>query len=131
MDINKSQIKENKSFFNDIKLIKGELIGKGTFGNVYKCLEEETGKLIVMKEILLQDTESKRNGEKQIESMKSEIRILKELRHNNIVGYIGTNLLENMKGAGIVMEYMAGGSIKNLLNQFGKLDENISRVYLV
>jgi mitogen-activated protein kinase kinase kinase len=64
LDKNISKSNENKSYFNDIKLIKGELIGKGSFGNVYKCLEEETGKLIVMKEILLQDIESKRNGEK-------------------------------------------------------------------
>ena len=67
---------------------------------------------------------------KQIESMKSEIRILKELKHPNIIRYIGTNLVEDMKGAGIIMEYVSGGSIRNLIGQFGRLDEQISRVYL-
>lgn len=36
-----------------MKVKRGELIGKGTFGNVYKCLEEASGRLVVMKEILL------------------------------------------------------------------------------
>jgi serine/threonine protein kinase len=44
---------------NEIKLKKGELIGKGSFGNVYKCLDESNGRLIVMKEILIEKKDRK------------------------------------------------------------------------
>lgn len=65
---------------------------------------------------------------------------MKKLDHINIVKYIGTELTTEMdgfyfsmainyKGVDIILEYVSGGSLKELLSKFGKLDERIASKY--
>jgi len=58
-----------------------------------------------------------------------EIEILKELKHENIVTYIGTQ--KNRNKLLIFLEYLSGGSISCLLKKYGKLNETIIRLYTV
>ena len=54
------------------------------------------------------------------------------MQHPNIIEYIGTKLLEEgRRGAGILLEYVPGGTIRALIDQFGPLEETVCRVYLV
>ena len=66
------------------KYQKIEKLGEGTYGIVYKAQNKETGEIVALKRIRL-------DNEEEVSDIR-EISILKELRHPNIVRYsIGTN----------------------------------------
>jgi serine/threonine protein kinase len=56
-------------------------------------------------------------------SLKSEISLLKKLSHKNIVKYKFTEIHEDMTAVDIVLEYIPGGSLRNLLNKITRLEE--------
>lgn len=64
---------------------------------------------------------------KKINALELEIEILKELKHENIVTYIGTQKTPNKLL--IFLEYLSGGSISSLIRKYGGLNENIIRIY--
>jgi serine/threonine protein kinase len=55
-------------------------------------------------------------------SLKQEIGLIKKLKHKNIVQYRFTEIHEDMQAVDIVLEYVSGGSLRQLLNRIGKLD---------
>jgi hypothetical protein len=103
-----------------IPWVKGESIGQGTFGRVYRGLNESTGELLAVKQIYLVD-----GSEKEVESLRGEIRLMKSLSHKNIVRYLGTSVSDRYLF--IIMEYVPGGSISSMLSQFGAFSEPLVR----
>ncbi|CAG9326663.1 STK24_2 [Blepharisma stoltei] len=92
-----------------------EKIGKGSFGEVLKAFAKETGEIVAMKVIDLTDAED------SLDSLNREIQILKECQNPRI-----TNFYESFVCEGklyIVMEYVAGGSVKDILKVRGPLQE--------
>ena len=72
--------------------VKGELIGKGSYGRVYIALNVTTGDMMAVKQVELPATERDRNDRRQmgmIEALQSEIALLKDMYHSNIVAYLG------------------------------------------
>jgi serine/threonine protein kinase len=72
--------------------VRGELIGKGTYGKVYVALNATTGEMIAVKQVEIPRTESDRNDSRQVtvvEALKSESETLKDLDHPNVVQYLG------------------------------------------
>ena len=72
--------------------MKGELIGKGSYGRVYIALNVTTGDMMAVKQVELPATERDRNDSRQmgmIEALQSEIALLKDMYHANIVTYLG------------------------------------------
>lgn len=67
---------------------------------------------------------------KEIENIKQEIMLLKSLCHPNIVSYLQTDVSADKSEVEIVLEYMPGGSLRSLLDKFGKFDENLTKLYL-
>jgi hypothetical protein len=68
------------SIHSPMNFIKGEVIGEGTFGKVYKGLNEKTGELLAIKQFFLAD------GTKQeVDELQKEIDVMWELNHENIV----------------------------------------------
>ncbi|VDK59970.1 unnamed protein product, partial [Gongylonema pulchrum] len=65
------------------KYTKIEKLGGGTFGVVYKCIHNETGKFVAMKKIR---EEFKDEGVPS--KVIREIAVLKELDHPNIVAFV-------------------------------------------
>jgi serine/threonine protein kinase len=65
----------------------------------------------------------------QIKDLKKEIDLLRSLNHVNIVKYYLFNICEDLSGVDIVLEYVPGGSIRNLLSKFGSFDENMTSIY--
>ena len=51
--------------------------------------------------------------------------MLKTLDHPNIVKYHQTDICDEGTGVEIVLEFMAGGSLRGILDIFGKLDERL------
>lgn len=63
-----------------------------------------------------------------IDSLKNEKEIFKVLKGNWFVKATFTFVHENYFC--IVMDFMVGGDIGNLLEEYGALDENVSRFYI-
>lgn len=72
--------------------VKGQLIGKGSYGRVYIALNISTGDMMAVKQVELPATERDRHDQKQqgqIDSLRVEIELLKDMYHPNIVAYLG------------------------------------------
>ena len=108
---------------NQIQWVKGLPIGQGTFGRVYRGMNEGTGELLAVKQICLVD-----GADDEVELLRGEIRVMKSLDHINIVRYLGTSLSERYLF--IILEYVPGGSISGMLSQFGSFSEPLIKRFV-
>jgi mitogen-activated protein kinase kinase kinase len=112
--------------WDNIKYMKGALIGQGSFGSVYLALHAVTGELMAVKQVEMPGTtgtalDSKKNN--MVEALKHEIGLLRELKHPNIVSYLGSNTESNYLN--IFLEYVPGGSVAKMLVTYGPLGESL------
>lgn len=110
-----------------VKWRKGDLIGAGANGRVYLGLEEETGAIIAVKEIVFSNGSEDRE---ELERIQEEIELLRTLQHPNIVTYLGTDVDDEKQTLYIFTEWVPGGSIQALVTKFGRLPEAIVRKYV-
>ncbi|KAH7278501.1 hypothetical protein KP509_38G044400 [Ceratopteris richardii] len=80
-----------------------EVIGKGSFGDVYKGFDKELRKEVAIKLIDLEESED------EVEDIQREISLLAQCRSSYITEYYGSYLHETKLW--IIMEHMAGGSL--------------------
>ncbi|XP_047310545.1 serine/threonine-protein kinase 24-like isoform X2 [Impatiens glandulifera] len=92
-----------------------ELIGRGSFGNVYKGFDKEFNKVVAIKVIDLEESED------EIDDIQKEIAVLSQCRSPYITEYYGSYL--DQTKLWIIMEYMAGGSVADLIQPGHPLDE--------
>lgn len=95
---------------------KVSLLGRGAFGAVYKCLNDQTGGWFAMKEVNLHVGNTRQS--KETKALAREIAVLRELRHENIVGYLGTDR-SSENDLCVLMEFVAGGDCHSLLKKLG------------
>jgi mitogen-activated protein kinase kinase kinase len=112
--------------WDNIKYMKGALIGQGSFGSVYLALHAVTGELMAVKQVEMPSNmgtalDSKKNT--MVEALKHEIDLLRELKHPNIVSYLGSNTEDNFLN--IFLEYVPGGSVAKMLVTYGPLGESL------
>lgn len=62
-----------------------------------------------------------------IRALEAEVEVLRGLKHENIVRYLGTERTSDSMY--IFLEYVHGGSIASLLAKFGAFQEAVIRVY--
>lgn len=103
-----------------LKWIKGDVIGEGTFGKVYKGLNQSTGELLAIKQFYLAD-----GSEEEVDDLQKEIAVMWELDHEHIVRYLGTSKTDRFLY--IILEYVTGGSIASMLAQYGPFTESLIR----
>eukprot|EP00891_Asterochloris_glomerata_P008564 jgi/Astpho2/8564/e_gw1.00125.48.1_t len=104
------------------------MIGAGAFGSVYTALNQDTGQLMAVKQVLLsKDEQSRQRVAAQAAELEAEVDLLKQFDHPNIVRYLGTERTEDCLN--IFLELVSGGSIASLLNKFGPLKEKVVRLY--
>ncbi|XP_071260704.1 tyrosine-protein kinase JAK1-like isoform X2 [Salvelinus alpinus] len=88
-------------------------LGEGHFGKVELCRYDprgdRTGELVAVKSL------KPENREEQSSNLWSEIGILKELYHENIVKYKGICQEEGGRAIKLIMEYLPAGSLKEYL----------------
>lgn len=112
--------------WDNIKYMKGALIGQGSFGSVYLALHAVTGELMAVKQVEMPTAtntqlDTKKKG--MVEALKHEIGLLRELKHENIVQYLGSNSDETHLN--IFLEYVPGGSVATMLVNYGPLGESL------
>ncbi|KDR82414.1 hypothetical protein GALMADRAFT_220413 [Galerina marginata CBS 339.88] len=106
---------------NDYQL--GDSLGKGAFGQVYRALNWATGETVAVKEIQLSNIPKGDIGE-----IMSEIDLLKNLNHPNIVKYKG--FVKTREFLYIILEFCENGSLHNISKRFGKFPESLVAVYI-
>eukprot|EP00759_Apiculatamorpha_spiralis_P014613 PhF_6_TR21186/c0_g1_i1/m.30551 len=98
---------------------KGVLLSRGAFGEVHVGLNEDDGGMMAVKTVLLDPHDTALVS--KIAMLTSEVSILKNFPHPNVVKYYFVEKLDN--GLNIFMEYVSGGSVASVLHQFGGLSE--------
>lgn len=102
----------------------GQFIGGGTFGSVYAGINLDSGTLMAVKEIRLQDPHLIPTVVGQI---RDEMGVLQILDHSNVVSYYGIEVHRDK--VYIFMEYCSGGSLASLLEHGRIEDETVIKVY--
>ncbi|CAG8452140.1 3766_t:CDS:10 [Cetraspora pellucida] len=92
-----------------------EKLGTGSFGTVYKAINNDTKKVVAIKQIDLEDSDD------DISEIQQEIAVLSQCDSQYITCYYGS-FVKGFK-LWIVMEYLAGGSCLDLLKP-GPFDES-------
>ena len=120
VSINKS--KNAKGEYKEFAWIKGEMIGKGSFGAVYLSLNVTTGEMMAVKQVEVPKYSAQdENVMNMVEALESEMATLKDLDHPNIVQYLGFEIKDNIYS--LFIEYVAGGSVGSLIRMYGRFDE--------
>ena len=117
--------------WENLKYMKGAMIGQGSFGTVYLALHAITGELMALKQVEMPSSnntaiDAKKNN--MVEALKREIDLLRELKHPNIVQYLGSN--SDDTHLNIFLEYVAGGSVATMLVNYGSLPQSLITTFV-
>lgn len=102
-----------------IRWQQGRYVGGGTFGSVYLAVNLDTGDVMAVKEIRLQDIST---ASKLVDQIRDEMNIMSCLRHPNIVEYFGIEVHRDK--VYIFEEFCEGGTLAALLEN-GKVEEEV------
>ncbi|TIB81143.1 Pkinase-domain-containing protein [Wallemia mellicola] len=127
---------DDKYSYNErkpIKWHKGALIGSGSFGSVYLGMNKSTGLLMAVKQVDLPAGNStgvhiEPRKKSMLDALEREIELLKVLKHKNIVQYLDSSLDEACLN--IFLEYVPGGSVAALLQNYGAFEEELVRNFV-
>jgi serine/threonine protein kinase len=119
-----SQAADAKEYAVAIDYHKGRMIGQGSFGKVYFGVNKQSGQLVAIKSIPITDDN---DTSLQFQQIVTEVQSMERLRHTNVVSILGVE--KKPKELNIVMEYIAGRSLDDLIKSVGILSEDIIRTF--
>lgn len=102
---------------------KKDLIGHGAFAVVFKGHHRKKEDFVVAVKVI-----AKKNISKTQNLLAKEIKILKELHHENVVSLFDCK--ETSNNVYLVMEYCNGGDLADYLREKGSLSEDTIRLFL-
>lgn len=121
-----SKLKNHNGEYKQFAWVKGELIGKGTFGKVYLALNVTTGEMMAVKQVKVSRSGlASKQVTEVIDALLSEVETMKDLDHVNIVQYLGFEKVGNIYS--LFLEYVAGGSVGSCLRMYGRFEEDLIR----
>ena len=101
---------------------KGEIIHNGENSIIYKAFNISIGNIFIVKEYKINDNSINKKNFFQ------EVKILKLLKHSNIVNFLGGEVFKNKHY--IYLDYISGDNIKNFISKFGGIKENMIKKYI-
>jgi NIMA (never in mitosis gene a)-related kinase len=107
------------------KYDKIEDIGKGSFGTVAKIKRKSDGRYLVWKEL-----NYGKMSEKEKQMLVSEVNILRDLRHTNIVKYYDRIIDKTNSKIYIIMELCEGGDIAKMIKVCKQKKSNFSEDFI-
>lgn len=102
-----------------------EVIGKGSFGTVRKVRQKNNDAILVRKEIEYTSMNSQEKNH-----IISELRILRELNHPNVVKYYRHDHLPEKKAIHIYQEYCDGGDLAKVISTFKRNGESVPEDFI-
>ncbi|XP_076836326.1 LIM domain kinase 1 [Brachyhypopomus gauderio] len=115
-DINRSEslrvdpANKTQRIFRPSDLIYGEVLGSGCFGQAIKVTHQETGEVMVIKELLRFDEETQKTFLK-------EVKVMRCLDHPNVLKFIG--ILYKDQRINFISEYVTGGTLRETIQKMG------------
>ncbi|ELU04028.1 hypothetical protein CAPTEDRAFT_223525 [Capitella teleta] len=85
-------------------------VGSGASGTVCEAVDKQTGAHVAIKKMDL-------NNQPKKELIITEIEVMKEYRHPNIVNYIESYLTNNNEELWVIMEYLEGGALTDVVTE--------------
>ncbi|OQE41073.1 hypothetical protein PENCOP_c005G01194 [Penicillium coprophilum] len=110
------------------RIIRGQLIGKGTYGRVYLGMNADNGEVLAVKLVEINPRiagADKDRIKEMVAALDQEIDTMQHLEHPNIVQYLGCERGEF--SISIYLEYISGGSVGSCLRKHGKFEESVVR----
>lgn len=108
------------------RIIRGQLIGKGTYGRVYLGINADNGEILAVKQVEVNQKAANYDKDRvreMVAAMDQEIDTMQHLDHPHIVQYLGCEHGE--LSISIYLEYIPGGSIGSCLRKHGKFEESV------
>jgi hypothetical protein len=117
-----------------------KLLGRGAFGEVFLGMRVDDGKLVAMKQLRIPEIAAssapipkgrRRNHQREkneLDALVREIKMLCGLRHPNIVFFLGCGVVA--QDIIINLEYISGGSLQSVLEEFGCIPVPAAQRYL-
>ena len=108
------------------RIIRGQLIGKGTYGRVYLGINADNGEIIAVKQVEVSAKAAGKDKDRikeMVAAIDQEIDTMQHLEHPNIVQYLGCE--RGDLSMSIYLEYIPGGSIGSCLRKHGKFEESV------
>lgn len=102
-----------------------EAVGNGSFGQVLKVIEINTGKIFAVKKLYFNTCNTPQV--QFISSLEQEIKILQKLKNEHIVEYKGCEKIQGV--CCMYIEFLSGGSLSKLIYKLGPLPEECVKVY--
>ncbi|KAK8716321.1 hypothetical protein V6N13_043636 [Hibiscus sabdariffa] len=96
-----------------------ELLGKGAFKTVYKAFDEANGIEVAWSQVRIDEVLQK---PEDLERLYSEVRLLKSLKHSNIVRFYNSWIDDKKKTVNIITELFTSGSLRQYRKKHKKVD---------
>ncbi|XVF14941.1 hypothetical protein REPUB_Repub09cG0104600 [Reevesia pubescens] len=96
-----------------------EVLGKGAFKTVYKAFDEVNGIEVAWNQVRIDEVLQK---PEDLERLYSEVRLLKSLKHSNIIRFYNSWIDDKKKTVNIITELFTSGSLRQYRKKHKKVD---------
>merc|ERR1712194_889235 len=105
--------------------LRGEVLGRGALGTVFKARDQQTQQLIAVKEVQIDQRQEIEMEFRR--ALENEIEINEGLTHPHVVTYFGHDYTDSVLY--VYLEFMPGGSLAHALSSFGPFEECLIAKY--
>jgi serine/threonine protein kinase len=119
----------------------GMVLGRGGFSTVYAAMNSKTGELMAAKKLQFPSDDD--STERNIQMLQNEVSLMRALDHPHVIKYLFCDQPEpgsavsslpagesDVEEFFIVMEYVGGGSLHDLVKNFGELSDEASASFI-